>query len=144
MQSGKSTEKMAKQLFLLLQTDLPDDAQVPKLKRERVSTELLYLSMFLTDLAVYLTFRDTPERSQLMERFWNLVSTAGLNMDVVGERMQAYSESSKAATKHEAFVQLGKTFAWHCLALGDDDIATLGEAAAESHLEVLMTLLAES
>lgn len=135
------TEEMAKQLFLLLQTDLPADAKVPALKRERVSTELLYLSMFLTDLAAYLTFEDTTERSQLMDRFWNLVSTAGLNMDVIGERMQAYNESVKAATREESFAQLGKTFAWHCLALGDADIAAVGETESKRQLEAAMKLI---
>lgn len=127
-------------LFSQIVTELPLSSQVTEQKRDRVTNELLYLSIFLIDLGVYFAMNESPQRRLVMDGFWDLVNASGLNMDFLQGRMQAYTESAKSETRDEAFVRLGKTFAWHCLAQGDDDVATTGRAEAKRILESVVQL----
>lgn len=130
----EDVDAIARALFQQIETDVTDAPDVPVAKLERVSVELLYLSIFLIDFGVYVAWQDAPVRRQVMDEFWNLVGDSGLNTEVVNARVQAYAEAAKGETQDDTFDRLGRTFAWHCLARDDAQIARFGATSARRML----------
>ncbi|MCF8566562.1 hypothetical protein LLE49_17700 [Alicyclobacillus tolerans] len=123
------------ELFRKIAVELPQSPSIPVSKRQRAADELVYLSLFLIDLGLYLSWHASSQRKWVMDSLWDLVSSSGLNMEVVNMRMEAYRDAAKSDTLEASFSNLGRTFAWHCLAQDDVQIAALGEQEARRLLE---------
>ncbi|MDQ0188772.1 hypothetical protein JI721_12760 [Alicyclobacillus cycloheptanicus] len=144
-QTRISAEAFAKQLFSKIRTDLPEGAAIPPEKRDRVSNELVYFSIFLIDLGVYLVMQSSPNRQPMMDHFWDLVNASGISMDFLNLRLQTYTEAAKADSRAEALNKLGQSFAWQCLMPSDSDVAAMGSRVAAQVTDeiVAMTLAHE-
>lgn len=133
---------LAADLFQQIRIEPSDPSLVPSNKKNRVSDELVYLSLFLTDLGVYLVFGESMERKQTMDAFWEIIRNSGLNSDALNQRLQAYSEAAKMDSIEASINKLGETFAWHCLALGDPDLIAVGMHETESILQQITAVAA--
>lgn len=136
-------KELASQLFQQIRIEPSDGSLVPTDKKNRVSDELVYLSLFLTDLGVYLVFGETDERKQVMDAFWEIIRNSGLNSDALNQRLQAYSEAAKMDSVEASMVKLGETFAWHCLALGDNNLITVGIQETQSILDQMTAIASQ-
>lgn len=134
---------LASQLFQQIRIEPTATSHVPIEKKNRVSDELVYLSLFLIDLSVYLVFGDTDRRQQTMNAFWDIIRNSGLNADALNQRLHAYAEAAKAGSVEASLTKLGETLAWHCLALNDPDFIAIGVEESQSILEQ-MTAIASS
>lgn len=128
-------------MVVQIQTELTSTEDAPSEKHERMENELVYLSMFLIELNTYLIYQDSPERTAVLEAFWALMNDSGLNMDVVRKRLDAYTDAARTESKDQTWQNIGRTFAWHCLAQDDFNIAALGAKMARDISEELQRLL---
>lgn len=139
-----TAEQLAQMLFFKIRTDLPSNTGIAKAKRDRVENEIVYLSIFLIELGVYLEYKESPERHLVMDIFWNRVSESGLSGEALTNRLESYTKAVKTKSQDEAWMKLGQTFAWCCLAQEDTSIALVGEETSRQVTQEIAEILKSS
>lgn len=139
-----NAEALATQLFTHIRVEPSTSATLPPEKLNRISDELVYLSIFLIDLGVYLSLGDNEDRRLTMNYFWDIIGNSGLNTDVLNQRLQEYSEAAKADSHEDSLARLGQTFAWHCLAQDNHDIILFGANETQSILQEIVEVVSSA
>lgn len=105
----QSATQIAEQLFHMVQTDF-SDINFVDVGRDRMTSESIYLQLFLVDLTVYLNILDGYKRQLILDIFWDFIDGAGLTGAALTKRLDDYSRVAKASSPEKLYSDLGGMF----------------------------------